>query len=173
MAIRRATRLREPVRFLPSFAAITATVLSAVPAVAAGVQAGCGSRMINVEHRNYAATLQSDAASRLLCLRDGSTVIRLAVRRASITAVLSALLPADKVSYPPSLALDEEINGIYAGPLDRVIARVLDGYDYVIKHENSDIEVVIFDKKGQQAVPPPATAEDTPRRQPAQVSRNR
>jgi hypothetical protein len=92
-------------------------------------------------------------------VRGNLAAVQLDARQSTITDVLSALSAAFHISYRSSIALDEVVNGSYAGSLSRVIARVLDGYDYVIKRDDSKLEVLVFGKRGERAIaaplPPP------------------
>jgi hypothetical protein len=93
-------------------------------------------------------------------VRGNLAVVQLDARQSTIADVLSALSAAFHISYRSSIALDEVVNGSYAGSLSRVIARVLDGYDYVIKRGDSKLEVLVFGKRGERAIAapmPPAT----------------
>ncbi len=116
----------------------------------------------------------SDAAG-LLCLQGGRKAVHLEVHQATVAAVLSALSTAYKISYRSSIALNETRDGVYAGSLERVITRLLNDYDYVIKPGKSTLDVLIFDEKGEQPVPAPITTEygETPVRPAARVSRTR
>ena len=40
----------------------------------------------------------------------------------------------------------------YAGSLIHVLSRVLDGYDYVIRHGSSELDVVILEKRGSETL---------------------
>jgi hypothetical protein len=79
--------------------------------------------------------------------------VRLDARRTTIAGVLSALDAAFDMSYRSSIVLDEEITGTYAGSLRRVISRVLDGYNYVIKQGDAKLDVIILGRRGERAVP--------------------
>jgi hypothetical protein len=65
------------------------------------------------------------------------------------------LAGAYNISYRSWVPLSELRSGIYAGPVSSVISDVLDGYDYAIRHENSNIDIMVFNKSGGQAVPGP------------------
>jgi hypothetical protein len=86
-------------------------------------------------------------------VRGDMAAVRLDARRTTIADVLAALNAAFAISYRSSIVLDEEINGTYAGSLRRVISRVLDGYNYVIKQDDAKLDVVILDRRGERAVP--------------------
>jgi hypothetical protein len=151
-------------------ALVAALVLSTVSAPAQDVSP-CRSRSVNVEHANN--VLKSDVAGGLLCMQGSQAAVRLEVHQTTIAAVLSTLLIAYKVSYRSPIALNETRDGVYAGSLRQVISRLLDGYDYVIKRENSTFDVLIFGKTGEQAVSAPIATEvsENPVRR-AAVSRN-
>jgi hypothetical protein len=89
-----------------------------------------------------------------------AAAMRLDTRRATIADVFAALNKTFGVSYNSWIVLDADVNGTYSGSLRRVIARLLDGYNYVIKQDNGQLDVIILDKRGAQAVPaallPPA-----------------
>jgi len=84
-------------------------------------------------------------------VRGGGTLVRLYLRRATVADALAALNGAFNLSYHSSIVLDEELNGTYAGSLRRVIVRLLDGYDYVIKQNGESLDVVIFGRHGERA----------------------
>jgi hypothetical protein len=86
-------------------------------------------------------------------VRGDMAAVRIDARRTTIADVLSALNAAFGVSYRSSIVLDEEINGIYAGSLRRVISRVLDGYNYVIEQDDAKLAVIILGRRGERAVP--------------------
>jgi hypothetical protein len=67
--------------------------------------------------------------------------------------VLAALKATFAMSYRSAIVLDEEINGTYAGSLRRVLSRVLDGYNYVIEQNDAKLDVIIFGRRGERAVP--------------------
>ena len=53
------------------------------------------------------------------------------------------------------------ISGDFDGPLRRVIARVLDGNNYVIRTRGDGLEVMVLDAASPNAVPPPMHAPPT------------
>jgi hypothetical protein len=94
-----------------------------------------------------------DAGGSMVRVRGDAATVRLDVRRATIADALAALNGAFNLSYRSAIGLDEEINGTYAGSPRRVIAHVLDGYDYVIKQNGAKLDVVIFGRHGARAIP--------------------
>lgn len=155
-------------RGLTGLVAAAALVLSA-PLGLAQEAPPCRSRSVNVEHANYAA--RTDSAVSFICMQGSRTRIHLEVRQMPITAVLSALRAPYNVSYRSSIPLDETRNGVYSGPLWRVISHLLSNYNYVIKLDNSSLAIDVFGKKGEHAAPAPLATEvgDKPAR--SRVSR--
>jgi hypothetical protein len=86
-------------------------------------------------------------------VRGDAAAVRLDARRSTIADVLAALNTSFDMSYSSWVVLDEEINGTYTGSLRRVIARVLDGYNYVIKQDNAKLDIIVLGKRGERAVP--------------------
>jgi hypothetical protein len=84
--------------------------------------------------------------------------VRLEASHAPVREVLSALETAFKVRYRSSISLDGGIHGTYTGRLERVIARVLAGYNYVLKREKDTIEIVVVGRPGE------AVASATPKK---------
>lgn len=84
-----------------------------------------------------------------------AAAVRLDVRKTALKDVLATLSGAFDVSFRSKIVLDEVRDGTYQGSLRQVIARVLDGYDYAIKQEQSRLDVMVFEKVGEQAVPAP------------------
>jgi hypothetical protein len=65
-------------------------------------------------------------------------------RGATLDEVLKALQNSEKFRYYSDGALEGAVSGTYSGPLRRVVARLLDGHNYVFRHSPNDLEVVIF-----------------------------
>ena len=143
---------RQHVLSRRGFAAVTVAIVSAVPACAQDMVPVCHARAVNARSADKTHTANTDAAGASLCLYQGPTTVHLEVRQTSIASILSALAGAYKISYRSSVLLAETRSGKYTGRVQSVISDVLDGYDYAIKHENSKIEVIVFNKSGGQAV---------------------
>jgi hypothetical protein len=95
--------------------------------------------------------------------------IRMEARDASIEDVLTALGATYGLRFSTQTPLGAHITGTFTGPLLKVVAQVLGGYDYVSKSTNGAVEVAVVGVVGdRQAVPstlpafatlpPPATA---------------
>lgn len=94
-----------------------------------------------------------------LQLQGAAAAIQIDARQTRIADVLSALGDAFDIKYRSSIALDDEVNGTYAGSLRHVISRVLDGYNYAIREEDSKLDVIVFGKAGEHAVPAAAVVQ--------------
>lgn len=81
--------------------------------------------------------------------------LRLEVHGGTIGAVLAAMGSAFNVQYRSATSFDDPISGTYSGSLARVIGRILDGYDYAIKHEGSALHVIVFGRSSGIAAPTP------------------
>ena len=87
------------------------------------------------------------AAARIVADHDG------------IADLLAAMAAAFNVRYRASVPLDRVLSGTYTGSLGQIIARVLDGYSYVVRHEGDTAEIVVFARRGVASTtvqPPPA-----------------
>lgn len=69
---------------------------------------------------------------------------RVEARGVSLDEVFSALAAKFNLHYRAKVPLERPVNGVFSGSLSRVIARLLDGYDYMVKRGPDGIEVVIF-----------------------------
>jgi hypothetical protein len=84
--------------------------------------------------------------------------IRMEARDASIEDVLSALGATYGLRFSTQTPLGAHITGTFTGPLLKVVAQVLGGYDYVSKSTNGAVEVAVVGVVGDHAVPSPATS---------------
>lgn len=94
-----------------------------------------------------------DANRGLIRIQGNAAAMRLEARRTTLADVFATLNTTLGVSYRSWIMLDEDVNGTYAGSLRHVIARLLDGYNYVIKQDSGTLDVTILDKRGARAVP--------------------
>jgi hypothetical protein len=74
--------------------------------------------------------------------------VRLETAGSSVEQVLAALGATYGLRYRTAIALDRTLTGVYQGPLERVLARVLDSYDFVTKSSSGAVEVVILAERG-------------------------
>lgn len=80
--------------------------------------------------------------------------MRLELHDASIDEVFAALGARFGLRYRGSAALSHQLTGIYEGSLRRVVARVLEGYNFIVKTSAGSIEVVVLDPARREAIPP-------------------
>lgn len=81
----------------------------------------------------------------------------------AVSDVLSAIAAAFNVRYRTAIPLDATANVTYSGSVGQVISRLLDGYNYVVKTDQTSTEIVIFGWNGQAASPPPAPKAPAPK----------
>jgi hypothetical protein len=81
--------------------------------------------------------LEGDAAS-----------VRLEVTQAPIGEILAAFGERYGVRYRALIPLDRPVTGSYSGALPRVIARVLEGYDYVARISPGAIDIAYIRTRG-------------------------
>jgi hypothetical protein len=84
--------------------------------------------------------------------------LKIEVSNAAVDTALAALRSAVdfKCSCPPPL--DRRVTGVYQGNIGRVLSRLLEGYDYVIKTSASGIVEVIVLRTNASPQPGPAYA---------------
>jgi hypothetical protein len=81
--------------------------------------------------------------------------VRLEASDATAAEILAALSERFDLRFRGTTP-SRRITGIYEGPLRRILARVLDGYDYVIEPHGASIHVNVFSSGSpRQAVPAP------------------
>lgn len=82
--------------------------------------------------------------------------VRLQTRQTSVANALAALGAAYHVSIRSTVMLDELRDGTYTGTLGYVIARLLDGYNYVIEEDRATtLDVLVVGKSDGKATPAP------------------
>jgi hypothetical protein len=82
--------------------------------------------------------------------------VDLRVRNASIGDVLAALAARFKLTYRAPPNLTGELSGRYSGPLNQVLARILDGVDYVVEASDEGIRLVILNPADKAKASPSA-----------------
>ncbi|SRR6266566_2086796 len=87
-------------------------------------------------------------------------VVRVSTSRDTISDVLSALAATFNVRYRTAIPLNATADATYSGSLQQVISRLLDGYNYVLKTDDSKTsEIVVFGRRGKVVGPPKAPAD--------------
>jgi hypothetical protein len=98
----------------------------------------------------------SDAPAASLQLNGDPASVRLQTRRTSVASALAALGAAYHVTIRSAVMLDALRDGTYTGSLRYVIARLLDGYNYVIEEDRAaTLEVMVVGKSDGKATPAP------------------
>ena len=83
--------------------------------------------------------------------------VRVSTSRDRVSDVLSALAATFNVQYRTAIPLDGAADATYSGSLRQVISRLLDGYNYMIKTDDSKTtEVIVFGRRGEVVTPPKA-----------------
>ena len=77
--------------------------------------------------------------------------VHLEARDASLHDVLAALHDRFKLRYRTIDALDTQTTGVFDGPLSRVAARVLDGYDYAMRITSDGVDVLVLRRQQTSA----------------------
>jgi hypothetical protein len=97
---------------------------------------------------------RSIAGTEAVRIKGDAKAVELDVHRATLADVLTALARFN-IRYRSPVALNEVIDGAYAGSLSHVLSRLLDGYNYAIKQGGAEIDVIIVSRHGEQAIPAP------------------
>ena len=79
---------------------------------------------------------------------------------ATVADILAALGKRFALRYRGTTGSDG-VTATFEGPLRRVVARVLAGYNYVIADHRDGMEVIVLSAEGAHAVPAPAFAPPT------------
>ncbi len=89
--------------------------------------------------------------------------VHLEARDASLQEVLTALHDRFNLRYRSTEALQAQTTGVFDGPLLRVAARLLDGYDYAMKVTPQGIDVLVLQyRQAGTATATPASAARPP-----------
>src|SRR5262249_3504685 len=72
--------------------------------------------------------------------RDG---IKIEISDASVEEVLAALGAKFALRYRSGAPLDKRLTGTHQGSLQRVVRRVLDGYDFVVRTSGEGVDVAV------------------------------
>ncbi len=115
-----------------------------------------------------AALLSGGGALAQVRVEGKPEIVHLEMNNASIQEVLGALRDRFNLRYRSNDALELRKTGVFDGPLLRVAARVLEGYDYAMTITPQGIDVLVMRQAGAPAVtappviafrPPPTIAE--------------
>jgi hypothetical protein len=112
-----------------------------------------------------------DDASAQVSIEGRADAVRVDASDATVQEVLDALRAKFNLRYRTSDVLDSHITGSFNGPLDRVAARILDGYDFAMKVTPEDVDVLVLRQNATDSgsVVPAMPASANPERSPASV----
>jgi hypothetical protein len=99
-------------------------------------------------------------------VRGSPEAVTIEARDTSVEDVLAALSRAFDIDYQSSIDLDKPLYGTYVGPLSRVLTRILQGYNFVLKTDNRCIVVTVVGTPNSLAAdpsPPGLPASGAPR----------
>ena len=111
-------------------------------------------------------------------VRGSPEAVRIEARDAPVEEILAALSRAFGMHYQLSTNVDKRVSGTYEGSLRRVVTRILDGYNFILRTDNGSIVVTVLGTPsaaaavavssgpkfvGQPAAQPPAVGEDRAR----------
>jgi hypothetical protein len=90
------------------------------------------------------------SASAEVHVEGSPAAVRVSTSRDTISDVLSALAATFNVRYRTAIPLDAAADATYSGSLQQVISRLLDGYNYMLKTDDSKTsEIVVFGRRGK------------------------
>jgi hypothetical protein len=95
--------------------------------------------------------------------------VHIDARDVPLREVLDALRAKFNFQYRSNDALDTRMTGTFNGPLPRVTARILDGYDFAANIAAQNIDVLILRQHGPNAVPAVTPGVTIAKRSPAPV----
>jgi hypothetical protein len=95
-------------------------------------------------------------------LQGNAELLRLEVHNTTIAAVLATLKRVFGVRYRFSTPMDDVVNGTFSGSLTRVMASILDGYNYVIKREGVRLDLIIYGRSAGEGAPAASSATVAP-----------
>jgi len=97
------------------------------------------------------------AATEVRVQEDNDVVVQ--ADKASVREILDTLSAKFKLTYKLPPNLDRVRTGLYSGTLHHVLARILDGNDYIVQASDDGVEIVVF---GASRLTPIVTADPTP-----------
>ena len=92
----------------------------------------------------FAGLLPADSVCAEILVTGEADDIQIEISDASIEEVLNALSTKFGLRYRSTAPLGRRITGIHGGSLQRVVARLLDGTDFVVKTSPDGVEVTVY-----------------------------
>lgn len=84
--------------------------------------------------------------------------LRVTAREHKLSDVLSSVASHLGGKYRTAIELEALTSGTYSGSLGQVMSRLLDRYNYVIKQNGEQREIIVLGKRGGATMPAPAAA---------------
>jgi len=81
------------------------------------------------------------AAAKVSVTDSGGGELVIEAHDATVQEILEALGQGRTIEFQKSDALSRRVTGTYSGPLRRVLSRILDGYDHVIRTTSSGLQI--------------------------------
>ena len=106
------------------------------------------------------AALHCDCVRAEVSVQGEARDVRVEARDATVAEILAALGERFAVRYHGT-AGSGAVNGTFEGPLRRVVARVIEGYNYVIQARGNGLDVYVLSTQSRYAVPAPVSAPPT------------
>jgi len=85
--------------------------------------------------------IASPAAAEVRVTDAGDGALTVEAHDATVREILDALGKTSPIRFQESEALSRHVTGTYTGPVRRVLSRILDGYDHVIRSTGSEIQI--------------------------------
>ena len=82
-----------------------------------------------------------------------ASAVRVTTDRDALPDVLSAFETPFNLRYHTSIPLDGNVSSVYSGSLKHVISRLLDGYGYVIAHDQGTIDIAVWGRRAEAPAP--------------------
>jgi hypothetical protein len=106
------------------------------------------------------AALHCDFVHAEILVQGQADDVRVEARDATVEEILAALGARFALRYRGATE-GRGVTATFEGPLRRVVARVLDGYNYVIQARGRGLEVIVLSAASRSAVPAPVYAPPT------------
>ena len=90
-----------------------------------------------------ASAIGSTPALAELQVRGSPEAVRIEAQDAPVEDILAALSRAFGMDYQLSINVDKRLSGAYVGSLPRVLTRILDGYNFILKTNNGSFTVTV------------------------------
>src|SRR5260221_3373820 len=100
-------------------------------------------------------------------VRGSPQAVRIEARDTPVEEILAALGRAFGMHYELLAKVDKRVSGTYVGPLPRVLTRILDGYNFILKTDNGTIAVTVVGTPNAAAAVPASSGPKVVRQPPA------